>query len=104
MTTLLGLLACDTNQLWRSRQALAIDKWGLVLGGSWGSTLALAYAQVHLQDTAAVGCWLRAVVPEGRFDLQPTSTSLTWLARADRSEQRDEHPAAWGLPLRAGRG
>lgn len=29
------------------RQHLAIDKWGLVLGGSWGSTLALAYAQAH---------------------------------------------------------
>ena len=42
--------------------------WGLVLGGSWGSTLALAYAQVRLQDTAAVRCWLRAVVPECRFD------------------------------------
>ena len=27
------------------RQHLNIDKWGLVLGGSWGSTLALVYAQ-----------------------------------------------------------
>ena len=24
-----------------------MDKWGLVLGGSWGSTLALAYAEAH---------------------------------------------------------
>ena len=29
------------------RQKLNIDKWGVVLGGSWGSTLALAYAQQH---------------------------------------------------------
>ena len=29
------------------RLKLNIGKWGLVLGGSWGSTLALAYAQAH---------------------------------------------------------
>ena len=29
------------------RKHLNIAKWGLVLGGSWGSTLALAYAQQH---------------------------------------------------------
>jgi len=29
------------------REHLGISKWGLVLGGSWGSTLALAYAQAH---------------------------------------------------------
>ena len=29
------------------RAHLGISKWGLVLGGSWGSTLALAYAQAH---------------------------------------------------------
>ena len=29
------------------RNELGIDKWGVVLGGSWGSTLALAYAQAH---------------------------------------------------------
>lgn len=29
------------------RTHLGIAKWGLVLGGSWGSTLALAYAQAH---------------------------------------------------------
>jgi len=30
----------------RLREALAIERW-LVFGGSWGSTLALAYAQAH---------------------------------------------------------
>jgi len=29
------------------RNHLNIEKWGVVLGGSWGSTLALAYAQTH---------------------------------------------------------
>ena len=29
------------------RAELGIDRWRLVLGGSWGSTLALAYAQAH---------------------------------------------------------
>lgn len=32
------------------RRHLKIDKWGLVLGGSWGSTLALAYAETYPQD------------------------------------------------------
>lgn len=32
----------------RLRQTLAIDRW-LVFGGSWGSTLALAYAQRHVE-------------------------------------------------------
>lgn len=26
---------------------MGAERWGLVLGGSWGSTLALAYAQAH---------------------------------------------------------
>jgi len=37
-------LVADIDAL---RAHLGIDKWGLVLGGSWGSTLALAYAQAH---------------------------------------------------------
>lgn len=31
----------------RIREHLGIERWPLVLGGSWGSTLALAYAQAH---------------------------------------------------------
>ena len=34
----------------RLRQHLGVEQWGLVLGGSWGSTLALAYAQAHPGD------------------------------------------------------
>lgn len=29
------------------RQKLDFEKWGVVMGGSWGATLALAYAQAH---------------------------------------------------------
>ena len=29
------------------REALSLDVWELILGGSWGSTLALAYAEAH---------------------------------------------------------
>lgn len=37
----------------RIREHFRIDKW-LVVGGSWGSTLALAYAEVHPERVAAV--------------------------------------------------
>jgi len=39
-------LVLDIEKL---RIKLGIDRWGLVLGGSWGSTLALAYAQAYPQ-------------------------------------------------------
>ncbi len=42
----------------RIRQHLGIERW-IVTGGSWGSTLALAYAQAHPQRVAALA--LRAV-------------------------------------------
>ncbi|KAJ1457456.1 Alpha/Beta hydrolase protein [Pelagophyceae sp. CCMP2097] len=38
-------LLIDDLELLRSR--LGVEQWGCVLGGSWGSTLALAYAQLH---------------------------------------------------------
>jgi proline iminopeptidase len=45
--------ALEVNTTWhlvadleRLRESLGIDRW-LVLGGSWGSTLALAYAETH---------------------------------------------------------
>jgi proline iminopeptidase len=37
----------------RLREMLGVDKW-LAFGGSWGSTLALAYAQTHPQRTAGL--------------------------------------------------
>lgn len=44
----------------RLREHLGIDRW-IVSGGSWGSTLALAYAQAHPQRCEALvlrGIWL----------------------------------------------
>lgn len=37
----------------RLRQHLGIDRW-LVVGGSWGSTLALAYAETHPERVSAL--------------------------------------------------
>lgn len=36
------------------RRHLKIEKWGVVLGGSWGSTLALAYAEKFPNDVKAL--------------------------------------------------
>jgi len=36
------------------RRHLKIDKWGVVLGGSWGSTLALAYAEAYPNNLDAM--------------------------------------------------
>lgn len=50
----------STNTTWhlvadieRLREHLGIDRW-LVFGGSWGSTLALAYAQTHPERATAL--------------------------------------------------
>jgi proline iminopeptidase len=43
----------DLEQL---RQHLAIDTW-MLLGGSWGSTLALAYAEKHPEKVTAIILW-----------------------------------------------
>ena len=48
-------LVADIEQL---RRHLDVDRW-LLFGGSWGSTLALAYAQAHPSRVA--GCVLRGV-------------------------------------------
>jgi len=39
-----GKLIADIEAI---REHLGIERWPLVLGGSWGSTLAIAYAQAH---------------------------------------------------------
>lgn len=48
------------------RQQLGIDRW-LVTGGSWGSTLALAYALEH--PDRVVGIVLGAVTTTGRDEV-----------------------------------
>lgn len=50
--------AALVDDLERVREALGIERW-LVFGGSWGSTLALAYAQAHPERVS--GLVLRGV-------------------------------------------
>ncbi|GJP29662.1 hypothetical protein CLOM_g19294 [Closterium sp. NIES-68] len=45
------LLVADIEAL---REHLSVDRWALVMGGSWGTTLALAYAQAHPGRVAAM--------------------------------------------------
>ncbi|MGD9837580.1 MAG: prolyl aminopeptidase [Afipia sp.] len=49
------------------RESLGFDKW-LVVGGSWGATLALAYAQAHSQRVS--GIVLRATFLGTRAELE----------------------------------
>ncbi len=60
----------------RLREMLGIDRW-MVFGGSWGSTLALAYAQAH-PDRAT------ELVLRGIFTFR--QTELDWLYRYGASE------------------
>src|ERR1051325_7115951 len=53
-------LVADTERL---REHLGIEKW-MVFGGSWGSTLALAYAETHPER-------VRALVLRGIFLCRP---------------------------------
>ncbi len=62
-STPLGEYRCNTTPLLiddieRLRLLLGIDRW-LVFGGSWGSTLALAYGQAH--PSACLGFILRGI-------------------------------------------
>jgi len=85
-------LVADIEML---RRFLDIDRW-LLFGGSWGSTLALAYAQAH--PDMVTGCVLRGV-----FLGRPTEVDWflyglrrvfpdAWAAFADhvRPEERDD--------------
>jgi proline iminopeptidase len=66
----------------RLRQHLAIDRW-LVFGGSWGSTLALAYSQAHPQRVSEL-------VLRGIFLLR--SAEIAWFYQRGAS---DIFPDAW---------
>lgn len=63
----------------RLRTLLGVDRW-LVLGGSWGSTLALAYAQTHPEQVSAL-------VLRGIFTLR--RAELLWFY---------QHGASWLFP------
>jgi proline iminopeptidase len=66
----------------RLRGLLGIERW-LVLGGSWGSTLALAYAQAHPQA-------VNALVLRGIFLAR--QSEIDWLYRSGASHL---FPEAW---------
>ena len=65
------IIANTTQELLRDmeriREKLAIDRW-LVFGGSWGATLALLYAQTHLERVC--GLIIRGVFLARQRDLE----------------------------------
>jgi proline iminopeptidase len=58
-------LVADIESL---REHLGIDKWHMVFGGSWGSTLALCYAQAHPQRVGSLV--LRGIFTMRRCELE----------------------------------
>ncbi len=69
------LLVADLERL---RQHLGVARW-LAFGGSWGSTLALAYAQAHPERVSALV--LRGIFLLRRFELEwfyQRGASLVW--------------------------
>lgn len=66
------------------REELGIDKWGLVLGGSWGSTLALAYAQAHPDKC-------RCLLLRGVFLFTPDEVGYLFCDGGTEGQ----NPAAW---------
>ncbi|MFD0687410.1 prolyl aminopeptidase [Actinomadura fibrosa] len=87
----------------RLREHLAVDRW-LVFGGSWGTTLGLAYAQAHPQRVTEMvlrGVWLVrpsdeawGFTPGGAAHLFPAE----WAAFRDAipAAERDDLVAAYG--------
>ncbi|CAI6335523.1 unnamed protein product [Periconia digitata] len=74
------LLIQDTETL---RERLGIKKWHMVFGGSWGSTLALAYAQAHPEVCGSLV--LRGVfLGVTDFSFIMKSTGLLYPQEADR--------------------
>ncbi len=69
----------------RLRLMLGVAQWGVVLGGSWGATLALRYAQLHRAKVAAL--ILRGVFSGRRSEVD-------WLYRFGASQL---FPERWRL-------
>ena len=72
-------LVSDIEQL---REHLKIDKW-VVFGGSWGSTLALAYSQTHPD-------FCKGLILRGIFMLRPSE--ISWFYQWGAS---NIYPDAW---------
>ncbi|MCC7257280.1 MAG: prolyl aminopeptidase [Gammaproteobacteria bacterium] len=73
----------------RLRELLGIERW-LVFGGSWGSTLALVYAETHPQRVAAL-------VLRGVFMLRPAE--LAWFYQHGASEIFPDRWEAYLAPI-----
>lgn len=72
----------------RLREHLGVERWAVVLGGSWGSTLALAYAQAHPDR-------VEAMVLRGIFTFE--ADEIDGLFRNGRTA--DHYPAEWSRYL-----
>ncbi len=68
----------------RIREHLGVERWPVVLGGSWGSTLAIAYAQTHPDR-------VDALVLRGIFTFE--RDEVDGLFRNGRTA--DHYPAEW---------
>ena len=78
-----GKLVADMEAI---REHLKIEQWGMVFGGSWGSTLTLAYAQAHPTRT-------RSVVLRGVFTFTPQEVGYLF----QDGLTAGQHPAAWAM-------
>ena len=81
-----GKLVADMERI---REALGIDRW-LVFGGSWGSTLALLYAETHPER-------VRALVLRGIF--LATQAELDWFYRGGIANIFPDHFAEFVAPI-----
>ncbi len=98
-----GHLIADLEML---RRHFGFDAW-IVVGGSWGATLALAYAQAHPQ--AVLGIALRSVFLGTRAELEAAFLQTLprfhpalhedFLALLDRDERGDPLAAYWARIL-----
>jgi proline iminopeptidase len=77
------------SDLERLRGHLGIERW-LVFGGSWGSTLALAYAQAHPSKVSALV--LRGIFLLRRWELE-------WLYQSGAHRMFPEHWQAYLAPI-----
>jgi proline iminopeptidase len=81
----------------RLREHLRIDKW-LLFGGSWGSTLALAYAQAHPER--CLGLVLRGSSSRARWSSTGSCTGCASCSpkhggRSSNSSRRRSAPTSW---------
>jgi pimeloyl-ACP methyl ester carboxylesterase len=92
----LAHLVADCEAL---RTHLAVDRWALVLGGSWGTTLALGYAQAHPHA-------VRSMVLRGMCTMR--RSEVLWMfgahgGAAGKLHSAGKAAAAIGLRLRRSR-